>query len=92
MSETSGYTKSISWTFSAGREDWAITDIEPDYMMFEETSKNGQGDTHVQLPISLVDGKWVIEADDKDLYAMYLRDGALEAVEKHINKHGIPNA
>jgi len=90
MTEEKGpYQKKVHYLFTI-REEWAITAFGDDWLIFEETRKNGQEDCHMSGAASLIDGKWVIDEDSKRNVTMYSYEDEADLIEAYLNKHGLP--
>jgi hypothetical protein len=84
------YTKTVTHQFEAGGTGWAILYHDTKGCEFEETRKNGQEDTHIWGEAAVVDGKWVLKDDTREMIGMYESDHTADAVEAFFNEHGMP--
>lgn len=85
MSE--GYTKQVRYTFEAGGENWVVTHWGCDWLIAEETRKNGQEDCHVTFEAALQNGRWKIENEGG--MNMYLGVEPYK-IEDFLNENGFP--
>jgi len=87
------YTRRISYRFNVLGQEIEIYDINDDCACVSETRFNGQEDTHMVMPIELINGVWVWEDDDEELnpFVKYYSKQLAEDILQYINVHGIPS-
>ena len=89
----SPYTRRISYRFNVLGEEIEIYGISDDCAWVSETRFNGQEDTHMVMPIELINGAWAWENDDEEFnpFVIYHSKKLAKGILQYINAHGIPS-
>jgi len=83
-----GYEKRVTYLFDDGK--WEITEVGDNHVAIEETRKNGQEDTHINVIVERGDdGKWVM-TEGRGMIEDYGWSHDIQAIESHLNEHGPP--
>ncbi len=94
MSKKPPYKKFVSYNFDCGGENWDITDWSSEYVLIEETRKNGQEDCHLQAEFEVDKfGKWTLMYDDQKwepYIVSYLGRSVVNDIINYLTEHGPP--
>lgn len=86
-----GYEKQTRYYFEVWDTGLVITDIADDYMMIEETRKNGQEDTHMfGCVVPTEDGNWKWDEIEGETFSEYEDEEFASDILKYIQQHGRP--